>query len=365
MQFSEGTPIDLSVITIVIQLIFLEGILSIDNAAVLGAMVSVLPDREPVPYPRFLKFLQPATNRFLGMQRSAALKAGLLGAYIGRGLMLFLATYVIQNPWLRLIGAFYLIKLAFEHLPGYALGTVGHEHEDSPALASSNNVSFWGVVLQVELADLAFSLDNVVAAVALSDQYWVVMLGVALGIVTMRFAAGIFTHLIQREPILAPAAYLLVLNIGVELILEDFHLYEFNEWSKFVISLSTLAIALIYAHSPFLQHLFRPLVIWVARGMTVINTAINWLFRPLGWTLKTSLRGVGYLMKAVVGRRSTQSSAETGISHGGESEAVHDTHISEAATASSPTSGALPSQQAPDGRPTQTADEGLASSQVR
>ena len=39
-------------ISVVVQLIFLEGILSIDNAAVLGAMVSVLPDNKPVPFPR-------------------------------------------------------------------------------------------------------------------------------------------------------------------------------------------------------------------------------------------------------------------------------------------------------------------------
>ncbi len=59
--------------SIVIQLIFLEGILSIDNAAVLGAMVSVLPDDKPVPYPKPLSFLQRFTNRVLGMQQSAAL----------------------------------------------------------------------------------------------------------------------------------------------------------------------------------------------------------------------------------------------------------------------------------------------------
>jgi tellurite resistance protein TerC len=78
----------IGVITIVIQLIFLEGILSIDNAAVLGAMVSVLPNDKPVPYPRPLKFLQHFTDRVLGMQQMAALKVGLLGAYIGRGTML-------------------------------------------------------------------------------------------------------------------------------------------------------------------------------------------------------------------------------------------------------------------------------------
>ncbi len=90
---------DLSFVYIIIQVIFLEGILSIDNAAVLGAMVSVLPAKDMVPWPGPLKFLGPPVHRILGGQRSAALKVGLLGAYLGRGLMLVLANFVIHNPY--------------------------------------------------------------------------------------------------------------------------------------------------------------------------------------------------------------------------------------------------------------------------
>ena len=300
MESAGGLPIDLGVLAIVIQLIFLEGILSIDNAAVLGAMVSVLPDDKPVPYPRVLGSLQGPTDRLLGMQRSAALKVGLLGAYIGRGLMLFLATYIIQNPWLRLLGAAYLIKLAFEHLPTYA--NLDQHQSDQVAEDRTTGLtgkSFWSVVLSVELADLAFSLDNVVAAVALSDQFWVVMLGVALGIVTMRFAAGIFTKLIVREPILAPAAYILVLNIAIELILEDFHLFEFNELSRFAISIGTLVLSLLYAHSPLLQRVLRPGLYLIARGMAAVNSAINLLLRPVAWFVRFFFDGVKALWLAV------------------------------------------------------------------
>ncbi len=72
--------LDLNLIFIVIQVIFLEGILSIDNAAVLGALVSELPTKEKIPWPGPLKFLGPPIHRLLGGQRSAALKVGLLGA---------------------------------------------------------------------------------------------------------------------------------------------------------------------------------------------------------------------------------------------------------------------------------------------
>lgn len=306
-------PMNLSFLAIVIQLIFLEGILSIDNAAVLGAMVSVLPDDETVPYPRPLRFLQPFTDHVLGMQQSAALKVGLLGAYIGRGLMLFLATYIIQNPWLRLLGAAYLIKLAFSHLPGYAEPTIGGEiHAANQQGAELATAAFWAVVLQVELADLAFSLDNVVAAVALSSHFWVVMLGVALGILTMRFAAGIFTVLIKREPILAPAAYVLVLNIAIELVIEDFHIYDFNEWAKFAVSLGTLLLALVYAHSPFLRRISQPLFHLAGRGMAAANRAVDALLRPVGLLVRAIFRALapalGWLVALVAPKR---SNAET------------------------------------------------------
>jgi len=263
------------IVSIVIQLIFLEGILSIDNAAVLGAMVSVLPNDKPVPYPKPLSFLQRFTNRALGMQQMAALKVGLLGAYLGRGTMLVVAAWVINNPFLTIVGAAYLIKLAFERL---SVADQPGEQEFFDRQRKATN-TFWLVVLNVELADLAFSLDNVVAAVALSSQLWVVMLGVALGIITMRFAAGIFTWLIKREPILETAAYVIVLNIGVELLLAEFFHMHFEAWQKFIISAATLVLCIVYARLKFL-HFLAPVFNWLGEGMGNLNEVIDWALKP-------------------------------------------------------------------------------------
>jgi tellurite resistance protein TerC len=288
------------IITIIIQLIFLEGILSIDNAAVLGAMVSVLPSDQPVPYPGPLKPLQGFTNRYLGMQQSAALKVGLLGAYLGRALMLVLASWVIANPFLKILGAAYLVKLAFENLG--KLSEHGAHDDDYDAnltqLKRAGEVSFWAVVLNVELADLAFSLDNVVAAVALSDQLWVVMVGVALGIVTMRFAATAFTWMIKREPILEQAAYIIVFTIGLELILVEFGLVEhIAAWQKFAISIGTIVVCIIYAHVPAL-HVIRPILYWIADGMRLVNELIEWVFWPVVAIFKVIFHFVKKLMPA-------------------------------------------------------------------
>ena len=262
-------------LVIILQLIFLEGILSIDNAAVIGALVSPLPDDQHVEWPvalqRFGEWLHP----ILGNQRIAALRVGLLGAYVGRGLMLFLTSFIINNSWIKLVGAAYLIHLAFDNLEDKPGSSEGDEDVRPIKLQT-----FWATVLTVETMDLIFSIDNVVAAVSLSNKLWVVMIGVAIGILTMRFAAGIFSYAVQREPILQQAAYILVLNIGVELILQQVWHIEIVDLTRFAISASTIILSLAYAHSPFLQK-FRFILNWLAHGIGIINELVDWILAPL------------------------------------------------------------------------------------
>jgi tellurite resistance protein TerC len=266
---------DWSFIAIVLQLIFLEGILSLDNAAVLGAMVSRLPDHERVHWPKRLAKIGHLLDKPLGFQRTAALRVGLIGAYGGRIIMLFLASYIIQNPWLKILGAAYLIRLALDDL-----GAPGHEGSEEDAMRPLKKQGFWLTVLNVELMDLAFSLDNVVAAVSLSDQIWVVILGVAIGILIMRFAAGIFSSVVLRFPVLKTAAYILILNIGVEILLEEFAGIHFNDWMRFGISIGTIVLAIAYSRFKFLQ-IFRPFFIWLSQGFALLNGLVSWIFTPL------------------------------------------------------------------------------------
>ncbi len=273
---------DWTIFAIILQLIFLEGILSIDNAAVLGAMVSVLPEDKKVEWPRALRRLGKIIDPLVGKERTAALRVGLLGAYVGRGMMLVLASLIIQNPWLKLLGAFYLIHLAFENLG------MPEEGEEEQFNREQRARGFWMVVLNVELADLVFSLDNVVASVSLSNKIWVVIVGVAIGMLGMRFAAGLFTKAILKEPILQSAAYILVLNIGVQLILEDLGRLIIPDMVRFAISLVIIFVSLLYAHSRLFQKI-RPILVWLAQGMDNINELINWILVPVRFFLRTFL----------------------------------------------------------------------------
>ncbi len=269
---------------IVLQLIFLEGILSIDNAAVLGAMVAPLPDDKPIPWPRRLARFGERLNPILGYQRLAALRVGLLGAYVGRGAMLFITSFLIENPWVRIVGAAYLIRLAFNELGDITPG-VETEEEKQDAM---RGVSFWGIVLTVELMDLVFSIDNVIAAVSLSDELWVVMLGVGIGILTMRFAAGLFSYAVQRFPVLKPAAYILILNIGIQLILEQVWKIEISDWTRFFISVAIILISLLYARSVLLQKL-QFILDWLSFLMGWINKLVDWLLAPFSWFFQKAI----------------------------------------------------------------------------
>ena len=275
------------VLLIILQLIFLEGILSIDNAAVLGVLVSPLPEDQAIPWPNWLKKIGERFNPILGHQRMAALRVGLLGAYVGRGAMLLITSFLIHNPWIRLVGAAYLIRLAFDEL-GNSNPEEETEAEKRHALAAR---SFWSVVLTVELMDLIFSIDNVIAAVSLSNEIWVVMVGVAIGILAMRFAAGWFSYAVEREPVLKPAAYLLILNIGIQLIMEQLWKVEISDITRFALSALIIFGALLYAHSSFLQR-FSFVLIWLARGIGLVNELISWIFLPITALLHWALNGL-------------------------------------------------------------------------
>ncbi|MDD5368629.1 MAG: hypothetical protein PHQ40_06075, partial [Anaerolineaceae bacterium] len=280
MGFSEL----LALATILVQVTFLEGVLSLDNAAVLGAVVLSLPPDLKIPWPKVLNRTGKLLDPLLGNQRTAALRVGLLGAYLGRGLMLVLASFVIHNPWLQLVGAAYLLKLSVAELgKGRSAEDNEEEEEGSGLLKNAGARGFWATVLMVELMDLAFSLDNVVVVVSLSSKLWLVMLGVAIGILTMRFAAGLFTRLIEKIPSLSMAAYVLVFNIGIEFILTRILGIEIHDFARFGINVGTLLLAVVYDRTPALQRGLRLPFAFFRKVFHALDWVFSTVLFPLGW----------------------------------------------------------------------------------
>lgn len=272
---------DVAFITIILQLIFLECILSIDNATVMGAMVVHLPADQTTPWPRRLRRSLGWADRLLGSQRDAALKVGLFGAYAGRVLMLMLASILVQALWVQALGALYLLYLGIN----YFGDRYSHQREgkDDNRLPRQQR-GFWSVVLALNLADMAFSIDNVVAAIALSRELWVVILGVGIGIVAIRFAATIFARLIEWEPELESGAYLILLFIGGRLLLELSLGIHIDDFIQFALSLCILVLTIIFARvrlAKSLLILLRPFVIIFAVIQMAITFVMHLLMIPV------------------------------------------------------------------------------------
>ncbi len=247
MNFLSGQTFELADLGLVALLVVLEGVLSIDNALVLGLLAKRLPKH----------------------QQARALTYGIVGAFVFRIIAIATASMLLKWRIVKLIGGGYLAYIAIRHLFFEArekvVGEVSVDVEGQPALVNLETgepltpeeeemelkerlpvplpeettappvrggvARFWPTVLVIELTDIAFAVDSILAAIALvgshpSGQHgagtnaklWVVIAGGILGIIMMRFAAVIFIRLLERFPRFESAAYLLVIVIGGKLL---------------------------------------------------------------------------------------------------------------------------------------------------
>ncbi len=182
------------------NLIIIETLLSVDNAAVLATMVMDLPPK----------------------QRAAALKYGIIGAYFFRGLCLFFASFLVQIWWLKPIGGLYLLYLVWSWLKGRKTPQKEDDYFDKQSNWLYRKVSgplgvFWSTVFLIEMMDLAFSIDNIFAAVAFTDNLVLICIGVFIGILAMRFVAQGFVGLMERYPFLETCAFMVIGLLGLKL----------------------------------------------------------------------------------------------------------------------------------------------------
>ncbi len=192
----------------IVSLVLLEGLLSADNALVLAVMVQHLPKE----------------------QQKRALRYGIWGAFFFRLIAVIFAYQLIQYWQLKLLGGLYLIYLAAKHFTSHS-----GDGEESGSPKRRFGQSFWGTVVNVELADIAFSIDSILAAVAMVEglpeplqkntvlALTIIYIGGILGIVMMRMVAGVFLVVLNKYPGLASGAYLLVGWIGLKLIGSGLH----------------------------------------------------------------------------------------------------------------------------------------------
>ncbi|NTW53559.1 MAG: DUF475 domain-containing protein [Chlorobaculum sp.] len=226
-----------SSLLVVFNLIVIEGLLSVDNAAVLATMVLDLPRQE----------------------RPAALKYGILGAYLFRGLFLVFAASLVSIWWLKPFGGLYLLYLVWSWWNSRGAKDAGAMNDAKRGNRFYRFIAgqigpFWATVAFVEMMDIAFSIDNVFAAVAFTDNLVLVCTGVFIGILTMRFVAYGFIRLMEEYAFLESCAYIVLAVLGVRLAFSVFeHLWPGMAFSDYleghqadvVMSIITVTIFLV------------------------------------------------------------------------------------------------------------------------
>lgn len=178
---------------IIFSLVLIECLLSVDNAVVLAAQTQSLPSQK---------------------EREKSLFYGIWGAYIFRFIIIGLGTYLIHFWEIKVIGALYLAYLVLQF---FTKTRVKHTRKLVSDKKKRLLPLFWSVVLQIEMMDIIFSVDSVLASLAISNNPVIVLIGGLIGILAMRGVAEVIMKLMQRIPELEPMAYILIGLIAVKL----------------------------------------------------------------------------------------------------------------------------------------------------
>ncbi len=200
----------LSDIPKVFFLAFLEIILSADNAIVLGVIAARLPEK----------------------LQAKALYIGSISAFVLRAIAILLIGFLIQYRFIQILGAAYLFYLSLRFL-------LDKEKKSSLSVGKS---SFWSVVILIELFDLIFAVDSIFAGLGfissegsghMASKLWIVYVGGMIGLLSIRYAAHLFTSLLKKFPKMELTAHLMIGWIGVKLVFElfpHFFIFELIFW---------------------------------------------------------------------------------------------------------------------------------------
>jgi YkoY family integral membrane protein len=217
--------VQLSDLVTVGLLVVLEGLLSADNALVVAVMILGLPRTE----------------------QKLALRYGLLGAFAFRIIATLLAVYLIRLAWVKLLGGLYLVYLTYVHF--FESGDAEQRSKPRPARPWMGLSALWGTILKVELVNIAFSVDSILVAVAMSRKTWVVLAGGLIGIVAMRVVIAQLLAIVRRYPTLVDGAFVIIALVGAKLLLEFANAME---WIHFDpprwMSLSLIAVTFVVAY---------------------------------------------------------------------------------------------------------------------
>jgi YkoY family integral membrane protein len=147
----------------------------------------------------------------------------------------------------KLLGGLYLVYLTYQHF--FQSGDAEQRSKPRPAKPWLGLSALWGTILKVELVNVAFSVDSILVAVAISSKTWVVLTGGLLGIVAMRIVISQLLVIVRRYPTLVDGAFVIIALVGAKLLIEyasamNWIHFEMPKW----LSLGLIAITFLIAY---------------------------------------------------------------------------------------------------------------------
>ena len=182
------------ILTLLPILIILELLLSADNAIALASLTKTLDS--PV-------------------LRSKALNIGITISFLFRIFLILLSNILLKFIIIRVFAGLYLIYLFISNV----FFSRESDIQDSENIEKNNNFKFLKIVALLSLTDFAFSIDSITTAVAISDQYILIIFGAIIGVLALRFTSGIFLSLLEKFLRLETAGYIAILIVGIKLLL--------------------------------------------------------------------------------------------------------------------------------------------------
>ena len=191
-----------------VTLTVLEIVLGIDNVIFISILAGKLPES----------------------QRDRARKLGLMAALITRILLLLSISWIVRltaplftlpllhhevsgRDLVLLLGGLFLLYKATKEIHEKLEGDEGHVSQKVPA-------TFAGVIFQIMILDIVFSLDSVITAVGMAQHVPVMIIAVIIAVVIMMLASGAISGFVERHPTIKMLALSFLLLIGVNLVAE-------------------------------------------------------------------------------------------------------------------------------------------------
>ena len=182
------------ILTLLPILIILELLLSADNAIALASLTKSLDSP---------------------LLRSKALNIGITISLLFRIFLILLSNILLKFIIVRIFAGLYLIYLFISNV----FFSRESDTQESDNDKKNNNFKFLKIVALLSLTDFAFSIDSITTAVAISDQYILIIFGAIIGVLALRFTSGIFLSLLEKFVRLETAGYIAILIVGIKLLL--------------------------------------------------------------------------------------------------------------------------------------------------